>query len=92
MEAVLRSEKCLVVKKRPSVLLPADGSSQGYFTSERRCPRCERRMATDGKGNFKCPECRFYDWQDVSKLYAAGLDYPFWAPAERIKYGRCKTW
>ena len=49
----------------------------GYFKSERRCPECGRCLNTNGTGKFQCPECGYCDKKDVSKLYAAGLDYNF---------------
>jgi len=52
-----------------------DGSNYTYFRTERRCPECYRAMVTNGEGDFVCPECRYTDWQDVSRYYAAGLDY-----------------
>ena len=82
------TERRPAFKEKSAFFVPADGSSQGYFTTERRCPECERRMVSDGRGMFRCPGCQYRDRQDVSRLYAAGLDYPFWAPGERIEYGR----
>jgi hypothetical protein len=46
-----------------------------FFRSERRCPKCRRCLNIDGKGDFRCPGCDYTDKQDVSKLYAAGLNY-----------------
>ena len=51
----------------------------GYFRSERRCPRCNRCLNTNGTGRFQCPECGYKDRQNVSRLFAAGLDYNFHA-------------
>lgn len=49
----------------------------GFFRSERRCPKCGRCLNTNGKGEFRCPQCEYRDRQDVRKLYRAGLDYNF---------------
>ena len=53
------------------------GLWDGYFRSERRCPRCRRSMFTNGKGAFRCAGCDYHDKQDVRKLYKAGLGYNF---------------
>jgi len=69
------------------------GLYSGFFRTERRCPECGRAMTINGRGTFKCRGCRYADWQDVSKLYAAGLDYP--CPTRNkgalANYGKRKT-
>lgn len=40
----------------------------GYFRSERRCPKCNHALTTNGKGTFVCLICDYRDHQDVSKL------------------------
>ena len=52
--------------------------SEDYITwwqSERPCPKCRAKLNTNGQGVFTCPRCQYTDNQDVSKLYALGLDY-----------------
>jgi hypothetical protein len=62
----------------------------GWFTrvSERRCPKCRFRMATNNYGKFRCNRCGFADEQDVSKLRARGLGYRSTSPERPSIFGR----
>lgn len=58
---------------------------QGFETM-RPCPKCRKRMRSNGKGIFWCLECEYADRKDVTKLLAAGLDYPIPAIRENHKW------
>ena len=59
-------------REREYRLAPTHGVE---FMTQRRCPKCARRLVTSGTGRFWCEGCGFADEQDVSGLRRAGLDY-----------------
>ena len=88
-ERLFTNNKTIDGYREPYLLVATVCDRPPGYTCLRKCPECGNTMVTNHRGKFWC-QCGYRDYQDVSKLYESGLDYPFFY-YDPVIYGRAKT-